>query len=78
MHTSVAPKNLIFPSQSAGRKAISAHQNTGAQFLIPFVMQKKRGPETWRGARGRRTMGGAIKRPPTLRLCPPYWPSKRG
>ena len=23
-------------------------------------------------------MGGAIKRPPALRLPPPYWPSKRG
>jgi hypothetical protein len=33
-----------------GRKSISAHQNTGARFLIPFVMQQKRGPETWSGA----------------------------
>jgi hypothetical protein len=27
-----------------GRKSISAHQNTGAVFLIPFVLWQKRGP----------------------------------
>jgi hypothetical protein len=28
-----------------GRKSNRAHQNTAAQFLIPFVMQQKRDPE---------------------------------
>ncbi len=42
MHTSTAPKNLIFPSRSVGEKSIRARQNTSAQFLIPFVIQAKK------------------------------------
>jgi|HubBroStandDraft_6_1064221.scaffolds.fasta_scaffold1881989_1 hypothetical protein len=58
MHTSTAPKNLIFPSRSVGEKSIRARQNTSAQFLIPFVIQvlipfviqaKKEAPSRVRG-----------------------------
>jgi hypothetical protein len=53
MHTSTAPKNLIFPSQSVGEKSISARQNTDAQFLIPFVIQAKKRPRSlWKGHAG--------------------------
>jgi len=34
--------HLSLPIQ--GRKSISAHQNTGAQFPIPFLMQQKETP----------------------------------
>jgi len=43
-----------------GRKSISAHQDTGTQFLIPFVMQAKRGPGAWGSVRGRRIVTQAI------------------
>jgi hypothetical protein len=71
MQTRAAPINLIFPPPIRGRKSISAHQNTGAQFLIPYLdAAKKEAPEPW-GAWGRGDEGRACQARPHLDYARP-------